>query len=111
MLSSHLPGEGSLQFYASKSDVRRSPSLFVENVTDIMDVSHMGYNKKQRILQLTFSDHLIFLQFSSAATMQQWNSKLKDFLSEYSWFHTLESLYIVGIVPILCVSVQRKIVS
>ena len=82
MLSSYLPGEGSLQFFTSKSDVKRNSALFVENVTDMIDISHMGYSKKQKILQLTFSDHLIFLQFSSVATMEQWNSKLKDFLSE-----------------------------
>jgi len=82
VLSSYLPGEGSLQFFTSKSDVKRNSALFVENVTDMIDISHMGYSKKQKILQLTFSDHLIFLQFSSVATMEQWNSKLKDFLSE-----------------------------
>jgi len=82
VLSSHLPGEGSLQFFTSKSDVKRNPPLFVENVSDMMDISHMGYSKKQKILQLTFPDHLIFLQFSSVATMELWNSKLKDFLSE-----------------------------
>jgi len=83
VLSSHLPGEGSLQFFTSKSAVKRSPALFVETVTDIIDIAHMGYSKKQKILQLTFSDHLIFLQFSSITTMEQWNSKLKDFLSEF----------------------------
>ena len=80
VLSSHLPGEASLHFYTSKSAVLHDPAVNMERLSDMNDVCHLGYSKKQLILQLSYTDHTILLLFSSASTMKLWQEKLKAFL-------------------------------
>ena len=80
ILSSNLPGEGSLHFYSSKAAVLHNPAVSVEALSEMINVCHLGYSKKQLILQLTYSDHSILLLFSSVATMKLWQEKLKAFL-------------------------------
>lgn len=82
VLSSHLPGEASLHFYTSKSAVLRDPAVYVETLSEMNDVCHLGYSKKQLILQLSYAEHSILLMFSTATTMNLWKDKLKAFLSE-----------------------------
>jgi len=85
ILLSDLPGEGCLYFYDSKSSVQHGSTMFVEQIVDMIDVSHFGYSKQQKILQLSYTDHVLFLQFSSSDTMQQWHKKLKKCLCELFW--------------------------
>ncbi|XP_065920350.1 uncharacterized protein [Dysidea avara] len=80
ILVSDLPGEGCLYFYHSKSSAQHGSAVFIEQIADMTDVSHFGYSKQQKILQLSYADHVLFLQFSSSATMQQWHSKLRKYL-------------------------------
>ena len=82
IFSSNLPGEGCLHFYKSKSAVKSSIAIFVENLANMTNICQLNKDKNQCMLKISYADHLLFLLFSSLATMQQWYKRLRTFLSQ-----------------------------